>query len=131
MSRSARQNPVNRHQKIWRRSFITATAAVTLAVGGLVSETAATAATGTAARTAIAGSRPTWAVAHGSKAVPAIKTGSVDVRIYLAGRDEAGLTEYATEVSTPSDSLYRHYLTPAQLRARFGATASQIAAIES
>ena len=86
---------------------------------------------GSTARVAIAGTRPSWAVTHGPKAAPAVKTGSVDARIYLAGRDEAGLTAYATEVSTPSDAMYHHYLKPAQLRARFGATQSQVEAIES
>ena len=114
-----------------RRSLIAATAAVTLAVSGLVSATAAHAATGSTARVVIAGTRPSWAVTHGPKAAPAVKTGSVDARIYLAGRDEAGLTAYATEVSTPSDAMYHHYLKPAQLRARFGATQSQVEAIES
>jgi len=55
----------------------------------------------------------------------------VNARIYLAGHDSAGLTAYATAVSTPGNALYRHYLRPAQVRARYGPTKAQIEAIES
>ena len=114
-----------------RRALLTAIAASTLTFGGLASATAAHAATNGTARVAIAGTQPTWATMHSSKAAPAVRTGTVNARIYLAGRDEAGLTAYATAVSTPGNSLYHRYLNPAQVRARFGPTHGQIAAIES
>ena len=55
----------------------------------------------------------------------------MNARIYLAGRNSAGLTAYATAASTPGNALYRHYLTPAQVRTRYGPTKAQIEAIES
>src|ERR1035441_2587969 len=61
----------------------------------------------------------------------AVSAGTVSARIYLAGQDEAGLTAYATSVSTPGNALYGHYLTPAQVRARFGPTIGQIDAIQA
>jgi subtilase family serine protease len=114
-----------------RRSLVVVIAASTLAVGGLASATAAHAATKASPRVAIAGTHPSWATTYGSKPAPAVKTGVVNARIYLAGRDQSGLTAFATEVSTPGNPLYRHYLTPAQVRARYGPTHSQIASVES
>jgi len=117
-----------------RRGLTTAVAACTLAFGGLASATAANAAgrgAPSAQRASIGGTLPSWATTSGPKAALAVKSGTVDADIYLAGRDEAGLTAYATDVSTPGNALYRHYLTPAQVRARYGATSAQIAGIEA
>jgi subtilase family serine protease len=61
----------------------------------------------------------------------ALTTGTVNSRIYLAPRDPAGLAALVTEVSTPGSALYRHFLTPRQLQARFGATTGQISAIKA
>jgi subtilase family serine protease len=60
---------------------------------------------------------------------PQERGGPVSVRIGLAGRDPAGLEAYARAVSTPGSAKYRHYLTPAQAQARFGATAAQVKAV--
>src|ERR1022692_1279124 len=112
-----------------RRYAVTAAvAAGALALSGLGAVTAAQAATH---RVPIPGTHPEWATARGRTAAPAVNTGTVNARIYLAGRDSAGLTAYATAVSTPGNALYRRDLTPAQMRARYGATSAQIAAIES
>jgi subtilase family serine protease len=112
-----------------RRYAVTAAvAAGALALSGLAAATAAQAATH---RVPIPGTHPEWATARGHTAAPAVNTGTVNARIYLAGRDSAGLTAYATAVSTPGNALYRRYLMPAQVRARYGATSAQIAAIES
>ena len=37
-------------------------------------------------------------------------------RVYLAGQDPAGLAAVATEVSTPDNALYGHYLSPEEVR---------------
>jgi len=37
-------------------------------------------------------------------------------------RDEAGLLNYARQVSDPHSALYRHFLTPQEIGARFGAS---------
>ena len=61
---------------------------------------------------------------------PQERGGPVSVRIGLAGRDPAGLEAYARAVSTPGSAQYRHYLTPTQARAKFGATAAQVKAVQ-
>ncbi len=113
---------------IRRRAVTAAVAAGALAAGGLAAATSAQAATH---RLAIPGTHPAWATTHGGVPAPAADSGTVNARIYLAGRDLAGLTAYATAVSTPGNALYGHYLSPAQVHARYGATTAQIAAIES
>jgi subtilase family serine protease len=111
-----------------RRAVTAAVAAGALAFGGLAAATAAQAATH---RISIPGTHPDWATTRGHAAAPAVSTGTVNARIYLAGRDSAGLTAYATAVSTPGNALYGRYLTSAQVRARYGATSAQVAAVES
>ena len=107
-------------------SAIVATGA--LLAGGLAMATAAQAAS---RRSAIADTHPAWAVTSTRVNGPAAVGGAVTARVYLAGRDRTGLAAYATAVSTPGSALYRHYLTPAQLGTRFGATSEQVAAIRS
>jgi subtilase family serine protease len=53
------------------------------------------------------------------------------VAVVLQPRDPAGLQDYATAVSTPGSSVYHHFLTVAEFRARFGPTDAQIAAVQS
>ena len=84
-----------------------------------------------ATRVAIADSHPAWAVRHGTTKVPAVTGGTVNARVYLAGRDAAGLTAYATAVSTPGNSLYGRYLSAGQLQSRYGPSSAQIAAVKS
>jgi hypothetical protein len=55
----------------------------------------------------------------------------LDVTVALEPRDPAALSTFATAVSTPGSSLYRDYITPAQFAQRFGATATQVAAVQS
>jgi subtilase family serine protease len=113
---------------IRRRVVVSGVAAVALAFMGLTSASGATAA---ASRTAIADTLPSWATPSAGVAAPAVTNGTLSARIYLAGQNPAGLTAYATAVSTPGSALYRHYLTPAEVQTLYGPTTSQIAAIES
>jgi subtilase family serine protease len=53
------------------------------------------------------------------------------VRVYLAGRDPVGLSAYARSVADPKSAAYRHFLTPDQVQARFGASAEQVAAVKA
>jgi subtilase family serine protease len=53
------------------------------------------------------------------------------VRVYLAGRDPAGLAAYAAAVSDPANPAYRKFLTPGQELRRFGPTAAQVTAVRS
>ncbi|MFF3844079.1 protease pro-enzyme activation domain-containing protein [Streptomyces sp. NPDC002328] len=82
------------------------------------------------ARDALAGTRPAWATAGADRgATP--DGAQVAARVYLAGRDAAGLAAYARAVSDPASSAYGAYLSPRQARARFGATAAQVTAVRS
>ncbi len=51
--------------------------------------------------------------------------------ITLQPRDPAALRAFAIAVSTPGSPEYRHYITPAQFAARFGATLGAIKAVET
>jgi subtilase family serine protease len=82
-------------------------------------------------RLAIPDSHPAWAVTSARTQAAAVRTGTVNARIYLAGRDRAGLTAYAQAVSTPGGALYAHFLTASELQARFGPTAAQVRGIEA
>ncbi len=95
-------------------------------LGGLSTATAQTG----PQRIAIANTHPAWAVTAGHAQAPAVRSGTVNARVYLAGRDEAGLTAYARAVSTPGNALYGHFLTARELQARYGPTAAQVRAVE-
>jgi hypothetical protein len=72
---------------------------------------------------------PAWATADKERgAVPASQ--QISTRVYLAGQDPAGLAAAARSVSDPNSAGYRQYLTPAQIKARFGATPAQVAAVQ-
>ena len=80
------------------------------------------------ARTVIAGSHPSWATPAREVAIPQAAS-TLTPRVYLAGRDPAGLAADAMRVSTPGSSDYRKYLTPAAERHRYGPTSAQVAAV--
>jgi subtilase family serine protease len=90
--------------------------------------TSAVAGSGTP-RIRIHNTRPGWAVASRRRASGAAVTGSVGARVYLAGRDPAGLGAYAAAVSDPASSDYGHYLTAAQVQRRFGPTGAEVSAV--
>ncbi|HEX4833720.1 MAG TPA: S53 family peptidase [Trebonia sp.] len=93
--------------------------------------TTASAAAPAGARESLAGTHPTWATAHAMVSSKPVTTGAVTANVYLADRDAAGLTAYATAVSTPSNKLYGHYLTAAQAQARYAPTAAESAAVKA
>jgi subtilase family serine protease len=97
-------------------------------LSGLVSAGSAVAAPG---RAAIPGTHPDWATSRAGHQAPAVTAGAVNLRVYLAGQDPAGLAAYATAVSDPTSGSYGDYLTPAQAQSRFGATSAQVQAVES
>ncbi len=101
-------------------------AAAALAVTGLAVAPQAQAAV---PRATIDGARPAWAAT--SDQLGRAGTGSLRARVYLAGRDQSGLGAFAAAVSTPGGPLYRHFLTPAQARVRFGVSSQEIAAVRS
>jgi len=107
---------------------LTAGSACALAVGILTPAALAQTAT---ARAAIAGTHPTWANDSRRISVAPVTSGAVSVRVYLAGQDSAGLSAVATAVSTPGNALYGHFLSPEEVKARFGPSGGAISAVRA
>ena len=61
----------------------------------------------------------------------AVSSAPVSARVYLAGRDPAGLARYAAVVSDPRSRLFHRYLTPTEVQALFGPTARQVADVKA
>ncbi|MFJ9036165.1 protease pro-enzyme activation domain-containing protein [Streptomyces sp. NPDC102406] len=89
---------------------------------------AAPAAQADTGRATLAGTKPLWATGTADKGATADAT-KVTARVYLAGRDAAGLAAYARAVSDPSSASYGKYLSAKQAQERFGATKAQIAEV--
>ncbi len=105
-----------------RRLLILALPLALLLIGG-----SAGAAAGGSARVGTAPAHPT-----GSHVLGALSGSTpLHITIGLDPRDPAGLTAYATEVSTPGTSLYHHYLSVAEFADRFGATPATIASVRA
>jgi subtilase family serine protease len=111
------------------RTLAAAFSAGVLAVIGLAAAGPASARP-TLARAQLAGTHPAWAVRGHLLAAPDASS-AVTARVYLAGRDPAGLASYAAAVSDPSSAAYRKFLTASQEKSRYGPTAEQVAAVRS
>lgn len=55
----------------------------------------------------------------------------IQIAVALRPSDPAGLERFATAVSTPGSPAYRHYITPAQFAARFGAGDAEVEAVDA
>ncbi len=108
-----------------------APAALAAAPAALAAAPAALAARAATPRAAIDGTRPGWAVTGNRVTAQPMAAGSLAARVYLAGRDPAGLASYAAAVSAPGSPSYRQFLSPAQASARFGVTGAEITAVRS
>src|SRR6202161_1149753 len=83
--------------------------ALALALALAAGLSAAPADAATPPRQAVAGSHPSWASpAAAVNQVPADT--NLSARVYLAGRDPAGLAAYARQVSEPGSASYGRYL---------------------
>ncbi|MFF2651913.1 protease pro-enzyme activation domain-containing protein [Streptomyces sp. NPDC058045] len=82
------------------------------------------------AREALTGTKPQWATTASDQGATA-DSSKVTARVYLAGRDAAGLDAYARAVSDPSSASYGKYLSAQQAQARFGASPQQVAAVKA
>ena len=103
------------------------------AVGAAALVTVAAAGTALAApggRHALDGSVPSWAVSR-NKVGAASSTQQVTFRVYLDYRGGDAAAAYARAVSTPGNADFGHFLTPAQFRARFSPSTSDVAAVSS
>jgi subtilase family serine protease len=76
----------------------------------------------------IPGSVPGWAQ-PGQRVGDAVPGQHLTIRVYLAGRDDAGMVALATALSDPTSAQHRRWLTPDQVRARFAPTAQTVAAV--
>ncbi|GAB2840660.1 S53 family peptidase [Streptomyces deserti] len=84
----------------------------------------------TPARDTLAGTKPAWATPRADRGATS-DSARVTARVYLAGRDAAGLAAYAKAVSDPRSASYGKYLSAQQAQTRFGATEEQVAAVKS
>ncbi|GHJ38066.1 protease pro-enzyme activation domain-containing protein [Streptomyces sp. TS71-3] len=82
------------------------------------------------ARQALKGAKPLWATGKSDQGSTA-DSNKVQARVYLAGRDAAGLAAYARSVSDPDSASYGRFLSAKEAQERFGATAEQIRAVKS
>ena len=95
------------------------------AVGLSVAVPAAASAAGTAS---LPNSHPTWAT-PGNKVAATAADSRIGFSVYLKMRDQAGAEAVATAVSDPNSSSYGHYLSPAQVRARYAATDATVQSV--
>ncbi|MGW2747687.1 S53 family peptidase [Streptomyces sp. NPDC001450] len=112
------------------RAGVSMAATLPMIAGALAFGISAAHAADTPARDALAGTKPAWATAKADKGATA-DNAQVKARVYLAGRDRAGLAAYAKAVSDPSSPQYGKYLSAKKAQARFGATKAQVAAVKS
>jgi subtilase family serine protease len=83
-----------------------------------------------ASRSAIPGTKPSWATSNAlvGHAKAADKVG---FRLYLGWRGGNAAEALARAVSDPKSASYRQFLTPAQFRARFAPSQSDVAAVQN
>ncbi|MEU7410848.1 S53 family peptidase [Streptomyces sp. NPDC042638] len=112
------------------RAGVSMAATLPMIAGALALGIPAAHAADSPARDVLKGSKPLWATATADKGATSDST-RVSARVYLAGRDRAGLAAYARAVSDPESPLYGKYLSAGQAQARFGATRAQVAAVKS
>jgi len=90
--------------------------AAALGAGFIASVAAFAPAASASSRVAVAGSVPSWARSAAAVGAPS-PAASVQLTIFLAPRDRAGLAAFVRAVSTPGNRLYHRYLTGARYRA--------------
>jgi subtilase family serine protease len=112
------------------RAGVSMAATLPMLAGALALGIPAAHAADTPVRAALSGTKPAWATAKADKGA-ASNGAAVNLRVYLAGRDAAGLAAYAKAVADPSSASYGKYLSAKQAQARFGATKAQVAAVTS
>jgi subtilase family serine protease len=74
-------------------------------------------------------SHPSWAT-PANKVASTTPDSRIQFSVYLKLRDQAGAQADATAVSNPASSSYGHYLTPAQVRARYAATDATVRSVQ-
>ncbi|MEW2396991.1 S53 family peptidase [Streptomyces sp. NPDC046862] len=118
-----------RSKRARMRAGASLAATLPLLAGALALGTSAHAADGPA-RDVLKGTKPAWATTKADKGATSNDSG-VSARVYLAGRNAAGLAAYAKAVSDPNSASYGKYLSAKQAQARYGATPAQVKAVKS
>jgi len=110
------------------KAVVTTGAAAALCAGAIA---AASPGQASPPRSAIPDTHPDWATASARVSAAPVTSGTVNARVYLAGQNATGLAAYAAAVATPGSADYGHYLSTAQVKAEFGPTRAQIAAVKA
>lgn len=97
--------------------------------GGVAAGFPANAATA-AGPAAIPQSQPSWATPTAKVANTATNS-ALTFRVYLAPRNEAAAEAQAAAVSTPGNAAYRQYLTPAQVKAQYAPSQTEVSSVSS
>ena len=112
---------------MWARSLARVVVTVALLGGAVLGIPSAMAASAGSKRVGAAPRYPS-----GARSVGALSPSArIPILVALSPRDPSALARYASAVSEPGSSLYRHFLTVAQFRARFAPTNQQIAVVEA
>ncbi|MFF8727701.1 protease pro-enzyme activation domain-containing protein [Streptomyces sp. NPDC015171] len=112
------------------RAGVSMAATLPMIAGALALGIPAAHAADSPARDLLSGTKPAWATAKADKG-SATDSAKVNARVYLAGRDAAGLAAYAKAVSDPASPLYGKYLSAKKAHELFGATKAQVSAVKS
>ncbi|MDT3397936.1 S53 family peptidase [Streptomyces sp. B1866] len=120
----------SRRSRVTRRKTLVTAAVLPLVAGAaaLGGPSARADVPGADGRDALRGTKPVWATATADRGSTADRA-HLTARVYLAGRDARGLAAYARAVSDPRSRAYGRYLTPDQVRDRFGPSAWQTARV--
>ncbi|HEX3780624.1 MAG TPA: S53 family peptidase [Pseudonocardiaceae bacterium] len=94
--------------------------------GGLASAIPAAA----AGSTAIPQSHPAWATPQ-AKVATTSAAAQVGFQVYLNTPNEAAAEAYAASVSNPNSADYKHYLTPAQVKAQFAPSDATVSSVRN
>jgi subtilase family serine protease len=108
------------------RKTLVLLSAAAVAVGFSVAVPAAASAAGPAS---LPNSHPSWA-RPANKVASTTSDSRIQFSVYLKMRDQAGAQAAAAAVSDPASSSYRHYLSPAQVRARYAASDTTVQSVQ-
>ena len=107
------------------RKMLVLLSGAAVAVGLSVAVPAAASAASSAS---LPNSHPSWAT-PANKVASTTPDSVIQFSVYLKLRDQAGAQAVATAVSDPASSSYRHYLSPAQVRAQYAATDATVQSV--
>jgi subtilase family serine protease len=104
-------------------------AGATLLTGGFSAVASSASATSPAVPAARVGSGP--AMPQGSRTAGALPASTrLQATVTLEPASQTALEQYATDVSTPGNALYQHFLTNAEFSAQFAPSTSTVAEVE-